>query len=78
MIIFIVCTIPYIMFIVYFLIMVFFIIFTVEGAVQWLLLGLLTFLDPPRPDSKKTLEEAEKRFGVQVMTTTTTLRNLRL
>lgn len=31
----------------------------------WKMLGLLTFLDPPRPDTKHTVEEAN-RFGVDV------------
>ena len=31
---------------------------------QWQMLGLLTFLDPPRPDTKATLETALKH-GVQ-------------
>jgi H+-transporting ATPase len=31
----------------------------------WRLLGLLTFLDPPRPDSKKTIETA-REYGVAV------------
>lgn len=32
---------------------------------KWELIGLLAFLDPPRPDSKSTIEET-KRMGVQV------------
>ena len=32
---------------------------------QWMMVGLLTFLDPPRPDTKKTIEEAN-RYGVGV------------
>ena len=32
---------------------------------QWKFLGLLTFLDPPRPDTAKTIADA-KVFGVQV------------
>jgi len=32
---------------------------------KWRLLGLLTFLDPPRPDTKKTIEDA-RAYGVQV------------
>ena len=31
----------------------------------WKMVGLLTFLDPPRPDTKHTIEEA-RRYGVQV------------
>ena len=31
----------------------------------WQMMGLLTFLDPPRPDTKHTIEEAG-RYGVQV------------
>ena len=31
----------------------------------WVMLGLLTFLDPPRPDTLKTIEDA-RRFGVAV------------
>lgn len=31
---------------------------------QWQMLGLLTFLDPPRPDTRSTLETA-LRHGVQ-------------
>ena len=31
----------------------------------WKMMGLLTFLDPPRPDTKHTIEEAH-RYGVQV------------
>ena len=31
---------------------------------QWQMLGLLTFLDPPRPDTKATLETA-LHYGVQ-------------
>lgn len=31
---------------------------------QWHMLGLLTFLDPPRPDTKATLETA-LHYGVQ-------------
>lgn len=31
---------------------------------QWYMLGLLTFLDPPRPDTKATLETA-LHYGVQ-------------
>jgi H+-transporting ATPase len=32
---------------------------------QWEMLGLLTFLDPPRPDTKDTIEQA-KNYGVAV------------
>ena len=32
---------------------------------KWMFLGMLTFLDPPRPDTKKTIEDA-RAFGVQV------------
>ena len=32
---------------------------------QWAMQGLLTFLDPPRPDTKQTIEDANK-YGVQV------------
>lgn len=32
---------------------------------EWLMLGLLTFLDPPRPDTLQTIEDA-KRYGVAV------------
>jgi H+-transporting ATPase len=32
---------------------------------QWVMLGLLTFLDPPRPDTKDTIEKAQA-LGVQV------------
>ncbi len=32
---------------------------------NWELLGLLTFLDPPRPDTKKTIEDANA-YGVAV------------
>jgi H+-transporting ATPase len=32
---------------------------------KWKMQGLLTFLDPPRPDTKQTIEEANK-YGVQV------------
>jgi H+-transporting ATPase len=32
---------------------------------QWKMQGLLTFLDPPRPDTKQTIEDANK-YGVQV------------
>eukprot|EP00596_Hydrurales_sp_CCMP1899_P003690 CAMPEP_0119049444 /NCGR_PEP_ID=MMETSP1177-20130426/64741_1 /TAXON_ID=2985 /ORGANISM="Ochromonas sp, Strain CCMP1899" /LENGTH=777 /DNA_ID=CAMNT_0007026693 /DNA_START=155 /DNA_END=2485 /DNA_ORIENTATION=+ len=32
---------------------------------KWVFLGMLTFLDPPRPDTKRTIEEA-RRYGVEV------------
>jgi H+-transporting ATPase len=32
---------------------------------EWMMLGLLTFLDPPRPDTMKTIEDAH-RYGVSV------------
>lgn len=32
---------------------------------KWQMLGLLTFLDPPRPDTKQTIEDA-RFYGVQV------------
>ena len=32
---------------------------------KWFMLGILTFLDPPRPDTKHTIEECH-RFGVAV------------
>ncbi len=32
---------------------------------RWRLLGLLTFLDPPRPDAKRIIEQANL-FGVEV------------
>jgi H+-transporting ATPase len=32
---------------------------------KWQMLGLLTFLDPPRPDTKETIDTA-KKYGVQV------------
>lgn len=35
-----------------------------DGQGQWHMLGLLTFLDPPRPDTKATLETA-LYYGVQ-------------
>ena len=28
---------------------------------EWKMLGLITFLDPPRPDTKKTIEDARYR-----------------
>lgn len=39
---------------------------TLPGAGdKWIMLGLLTFLDPPRPDTKQTIEDANK-YGVAV------------
>lgn len=32
---------------------------------KWMFLGILTFLDPPRPDAKDTIESC-RRFGVEV------------
>ena len=32
---------------------------------EWEMLGMLTFLDPPRPDTKQTIEDAHK-YGVAV------------
>ena len=32
---------------------------------EWVMMGLLTFLDPPRPDTLQTLDEAQ-RYGVAV------------
>lgn len=32
---------------------------------QWEMLGILTFLDPPRPDTKRTIERAME-YGVSV------------
>ena len=32
---------------------------------EWIFLGLLTFLDPPRPDTLQTIEDA-RRYGVAV------------
>lgn len=32
---------------------------------KWKMVGLLTFLDPPRPDTKHTIDTA-KEYGVQV------------
>ena len=39
---------------------------------QWHMLGLLTFLDPPRPDTKATLETA-LHYGVQTRMVTAVL-----
>ena len=36
-----------------------------NDAGVWQMLGMLTFLDPPRPDTKQTIEDANK-FGVEV------------
>jgi len=36
-----------------------------DTNVEWYMLGLLTFLDPPRPDTLKTIEDA-RRYGVAV------------
>lgn len=36
-----------------------------DGKDEWAFLGLLTFLDPPRPDTKQTIEDAND-FGVEV------------
>jgi H+-transporting ATPase len=36
-----------------------------EDPEKWELLGLLTFLDPPRPDTKQTIEDANS-YGVSV------------
>ena len=38
---------------------------TVGAADEWHMLGILTFLDPPRPDTKLTIENAHK-YGVDV------------
>lgn len=35
------------------------------GLRPWEMVGLLTFLDPPRPDTKDTIEKAQA-FGVEV------------
>ena len=32
---------------------------------SWRMLGILTFLDPPRPDTKQTIEDSGK-LGVEV------------
>ena len=39
-----------------------------SGLSEWKFLGLLTFLDPPRPDTAKTIQDAED-FGVKVCNT---------
>ena len=36
-----------------------------DGKNEWKMIGLLTFLDPPRPDTKQTIEDASK-YGVSV------------
>jgi H+-transporting ATPase len=36
-----------------------------ESALQWELLGMLSFLDPPRPDTKDTIARA-RAYGVEV------------
>ena len=36
-----------------------------SGLSDWKFLGLLTFLDPPRPDTAKTIQDAEE-YGVKV------------
>ena len=36
-----------------------------SGLSEWKFLGLLTFLDPPRPDTAKTIQDAED-YGVKV------------
>ena len=39
---------------------------TVDSCLSdWKFLGLLTFLDPPRPDTAKTIQDAED-YGVKV------------
>jgi H+-transporting ATPase len=38
---------------------------TYPDSNDWKMMGLLTFLDPPRPDTKKTIEDAE-HYGVKV------------
>ena len=38
---------------------------TNETTGEWEMVGLLTFLDPPRPDTKQTIEDAN-RYGVSV------------
>ncbi|KNC79871.1 hypothetical protein SARC_07756 [Sphaeroforma arctica JP610] len=38
---------------------------TKEGSDEWMILGILTFLDPPRPDTKETIERAME-LGVDV------------
>jgi magnesium-transporting ATPase (P-type) len=41
-----------------------------DGQGRWHMLGLLTFLDPPRPDTRSTLQTA-LRYGVQTRMVTT-------
>jgi H+-transporting ATPase len=36
-----------------------------DGPIEWKMLGLLTFLDPPRPDTKQTIDRA-REYGVEV------------
>jgi H+-transporting ATPase len=36
-----------------------------NNSERWIMLGLLTFLDPPRPDTKQTIHEA-RAYGVMV------------
>ncbi len=31
-----------------------------DGKNEWKMMGLLTFLDPPRPDTKQTIIDANK------------------
>jgi H+-transporting ATPase len=38
---------------------------TREEDGKWTMLGILTFLDPPRPDTKETIERAME-YGVDV------------
>lgn len=38
---------------------------TDPGTGEWHMIGLLTFLDPPRPDTLKTIQEA-REYGVRV------------
>ena len=38
---------------------------TYSGSDAWKMIGLLTFLDPPRPDTKQTIEDAN-HYGVEV------------
>jgi H+-transporting ATPase len=42
---------------------------TDAAQTQWAMLGILTFLDPPRPDTKRTVEQAlEKGVDVKMVT----------
>lgn len=34
----------------------------IENENKWVLVGLLAFLDPPRPDSKQTIEDTRGNF----------------